>query len=366
MTDKIVVAMSGGVDSGVSALILKEQGHDLVGISMQVWDYRQNGGCSTKATCCSPDDFTDARVVADKIDIPYYVFDFEKTFRKKVIDDFVNKYQQGLTPNPCIECNNKVKFKELRNRADKLNCPIVATGHYAQIEKDEQGYHLIRGVDSNKDQSYFLYGLLQNELANTLFPVGAMTKPEVRELAKSYGLSIATKPESQDICFVSGSVKDFIVKIGGKGKSGNMINAKGDILGTHDGIHSFTVGQRRGLGISTENPNYVLDINTETNNIVVGEKKELEKEGYLVREVNWIRPDILKLNQEGIYPIKFNAIAQVRYGHEGVPVEVEIVEKDLVKVKFTKGWATVSPGQASVFYCMDNKEVIGGGKIVKS
>ena len=366
MNDKIVVAMSGGVDSGVSALILKEQGYNLVGISMQVWDYRQNGGCSTKATCCSPDDFTDARVVADKIGIPYYVFDFEKTFRAKVIDDFVNKYKQGLTPNPCVECNNKVKFKELRERAKTFDCAVVATGHYAQIEKSDSGYHLLRGVDDKKDQSYFLYGLLQEELANTLFPVGAMTKPEVREIAKKYGLSIASKPESQDICFVSGNVSDFITKIGGKGKDGNIINPEGKVLGTHSGIQSYTVGQRRGLGISSEKPQYVIEIDENNNNIIIGSQEQLEREGFCVRELNWINPKILNAVKDKSFPYTFEVIAQIRYRHSGVKVEVKILDENFVQARFLESWSPVSPGQAAVFYDLENREVFGGGKITKN
>ena len=355
--------MSGGVDSCVAALLLQKDGHDLVGISMQVWDYRQNGGCSTRATCCAPDDFTDARMVAAKIGVPYYVFDFEQTFKAKVIDNFIEKYKQGLTPNPCIDCNNKVKFRELRDRANTFGCKAVATGHYAQITSSPEGLHLIRGVDSQKDQSYFLYGLTPEELSSTIFPVGHLTKPEVREIAREAGLSIASKPESQDICFVSGAVKDFIVRIGGKSPDGDIVDLAGKVLGRHQGITSYTVGQRKGLGISSEDPLYVLEIRATENQIVVGSKEQLERPGFKVSELNFVNSNLAKKYQEKQFPIEFKSICQMRYRHEGVLVNVKVISEDLAEVSFVDEWSTVSPGQAAVFYDLENKEVFGGGRI---
>ncbi len=363
MNDKIVVAMSGGVDSCVAALLLQQTGHDLVGISMQVWDYRQNGGCSTRATCCAPDDFTDARMVAAKIGVPYYVFDFEQTFKEKVIDNFIEKYKQGLTPNPCIDCNNKVKFRELRERANTFGCKAVATGHYAQIRESTNGLQLIRGVDDQKDQSYFLYGLSPEELTSTIFPVGHLTKPEVRELARQAGLTIASKPESQDICFVSGAVKDFIVRIGGKSPDGNIVDSKGKVLGRHQGITSYTVGQRKGLGISSEDPLYVLEIRAVENQIIVGSKDELERPGFKVSELNFVNSKLAEQYRSNKFPIEFKSICQMRYRHEGVPVSVRITAEDLAEVLFLDEWSTVSPGQAAVFYDLANEEVLGGGRI---
>ena len=354
MSDKILVAMSGGVDSSVAALLLKEAGHEIVGVSMQVWDYRQNGGCGSRATCCSPDDFTDARRVAGKIGVPYYVFDFEESFRKQVIDKFVNQYRSGFTPNPCVECNNKVKFRELRERAETIGFNRVATGHYARIEKQGDHCRLLRGLDKTKDQSYFLYGLKREELPKTEFPVGHLTKEEVRAHARRHGLPVSDKAESQDICFVSGSVAEFIEKQAGSAIKGHIVNRKGQVLGRHDGIHRFTVGQRRGLGIGgKDDPLYVLQLDAEHGQVIVGEKEELEVEEFSVSEVNWI--------VEPAFPLR--CIVQLRHRHAGVPVEVVLGDQNSVVVRFIKDWAPVAPGQAAVFYDLSNSEVLGGGAV---
>lgn len=361
-SDQIVVAMSGGVDSSVAALLLSQEGKSVIGISMQVWDYRKSGGCQTKASCCAPDDFTDARNVASKIGVPYYVFDFEKTFRKEVIDNFVSQYEAGLTPNPCVECNNKVKFRELRDRATTLGCAVVATGHYAQVDHSPEGPRLMRGRDRGKDQSYFLYGIKAHELENTRFPVGHLTKPEVRELAREAGLVTAEKPESQDICFVSGKVSDFLVKLGAKRKLGDIVLKNGKKIGEHDGIQNFTVGQRRGLGVGgNENPLYVVEIESTTNKVIVGEKADLERSSFFVSELSWVSPDITKnLNN---YPFRFSAIAQIRSRHAGVEVDVVVHNESDASVFFKNEWATVSPGQVAAFYDLRNEELLGGGKI---
>jgi tRNA-specific 2-thiouridylase len=357
--DQAVVAMSGGVDSSVAALLLAEQGVPCVGISMQVWDYRNNGGSCTRATCCAPDDFTDARKVAAKVGIPYYVFDFEKTFRAEVIDTFVATYARGETPNPCIECNNKVKFRELRDRAKAFGCSHVATGHYARVKQSEHGWHLLRGLDREKDQSYFLYGSKQEELSETLFPVGELTKPEVRELARAAGLSTHSKPESQDICFVSGSVQDFLVKIGGKKPEGKIVTRGGEILATHDGIDHYTVGQRRGLRVGgQENPLYVLEIDPYNNLVIVGQKHELERSDFLIKDLTWVAPYPRVAGQS------FQALAQLRHRHKGVKVEVLPTGDGTARVTFLEDWSTVSPGQACVLYDLENEEVFGGGRIV--
>lgn len=357
MEGLVVVAMSGGVDSSVAALLLAKEGVEAVGISMQVWDYRNNGGCASKVTCCAPDDFTDARKVAASIGIPYYVFDFEQTFRREVIERFVRTYQEGQTPNPCIDCNSKVKFKELRGRAESLGCTHVATGHYAQIKKSKVGYHLLRGVDRGKDQSYFLYGLTQEELSQTLFPVGHMTKDEVRAIAREAGLVTASKPESQDICFVSGSVQDFLVRLGGKQKGGQFVTREGEVVGHHDGVHSFTVGQRRGLNLGGfEEPLYVIEINPETSRVVVGKRSELARETFEVGQLNWVTPEPPQAS--------FECVAQLRSRHEGTRVAVTLSGGTAV-VNFIDEWTHVSPGQAAVFYDLSNQEVLGGGRILR-
>jgi tRNA-specific 2-thiouridylase len=368
--DAVVVAMSGGVDSSVAALLIQESGLPAVGVSMQVWDYRNHGGCSSRATCCAPDDFTDARMVAAKVGIPYYVFDFEQSFRKEVIDRFVDTYAIGETPNPCVDCNNRVKFKELRQRAESLGCESVATGHYARIESDNDGnLRLMRGVDLNKDQSYFLYGVLPEELSKTIFPVGEMTKEEVRERAREFGLVTAEKAESQDICFVQGSVQDFLVKLGGKQKSGSIVRTDGTVVGQHDGIHNFTVGQRRGLAIGgTDEPLYVLELDAALNRVFVGERDQLVQESFSVRELNWInaaiRSEIQQSTQNG-KKVQFEAIAQLRHRHKGVLVALEYdPSTDEVVATFKNESSTVSPGQAAVFYDLNSEEVLGGGRIV--
>jgi tRNA-specific 2-thiouridylase len=364
----VVVAMSGGVDSSVAALLVHQAGYPAIGVSMQVWDYRNHGGSSSRATCCAPDDFTDARKVASLIGIPYYVFDFEDTFRREVIDKFVAAYERGETPNPCVDCNNKVKFRELRERAATFGGGAVATGHYARVVHDETGSHLLRGVDAAKDQSYFLYGIRPEELKKTLFPVGHLTKSEVRELARGAGLVTAEKSESQDICFVSGSAKDFVARIGkGNARRGAIVSRRGEKLGEHDGIHGFTVGQRRGLGIGgTAEPLYVLAIEPESRNVIVGARSELEVEDFVVSEPHWIAPALTGDSSVSLVGHRFKALAQLRHRHPGVPVEVTIHADGAAHARFTSEWTPVTPGQAAVFYDLANTEVLGGGTIVRA
>jgi tRNA-specific 2-thiouridylase len=373
----VVVALSGGVDSSVAALLLARQGYPLVGVSMQVWDYRKNqqlGSCSigtgtatanSKATCCSPADFNDARRIAHAIDIPYYVVDFEETFQREVIQNFVRTYQSGKTPNPCIDCNSKVKFRELRERAKSFGCSHVATGHYAQIKSDSDGFHLLRGRDVEKDQSYFLYTCRQDELKDTLFPVGHMTKSEVRAIAEEAGLVTAQKPESQDICFVAGSVQDFIVKISGKkGGRGDIVLTTGEKISEHDGIHRFTVGQRRGLNLGgSEEPLYVVEIDAVNNRVVVGPRAALQTEGFSVSECEFVNPKLIREVAAGVFPVVIPIVVQVRSRHRGVDAELKVLSPKEALVTWRNEWSTVSPGQAAVFYDTSNTEVLGGGRI---
>jgi len=362
--EPVVVAMSGGVDSSVAAYLLAKRGHPLVGVAMQVWDYKKNSAENSRATCCSPADFCDARMVASKLDIPFYVVDFEKTFEREVIQRFVETYQRGLTPNPCIDCNSKVKFRELRERARGFGCTTVATGHYARIRKSDKGFHLLRGADRNKDQSYFLYTCRQDELGSTIFPVGDFTKPEIRELAREAGLITANKAESQDICFVAGSVQDFVVTIGGSRGKGRFVSTSGEVLGEHEGIHRFTVGQRRGLhlGGATE-PLYVVGINASTNEVVIGNRSDLKREGFTVNEMHWVSPDLIEAVCERRFPIEREIVAQVRSRHEGVRARMVARDAESCEISWSEDWAAVSPGQAAVLYDLNNEEVLCGGRI---
>jgi tRNA-specific 2-thiouridylase len=362
--NSIVVAMSGGVDSSVAAYLLSKTGSPLVGVSMQVWDYKRNSEENSRATCCSPADFCDARRVAAKLDIPYYVVDFEATFEREVIQRFVDTYEQGLTPNPCIDCNSKVKFRELRERALGFGCSHVATGHYARIRKSDHGYHLLRGRDLDKDQSYFLYTCRQDELEHTLFPVGEYTKPEIREIAREAGLPTADKAESQDICFVAGSVQDFVAKIGSRRGPGDFVTKDGKKVGEHEGIHRFTVGQRRGLSLGgmTE-PLYVVEIQPDTNRVVVGAKSDLKREGFLVREMHWVNPELIRRVAQGVFPFECEVVAQVRSRHRGVRARMQVLDGETCSVTWNDEWTAVSPGQAAVLYDLQNEEVLAGGRI---
>jgi tRNA-specific 2-thiouridylase len=336
---------------------------------MQVWDYRENGGNSARATCCAPADFDDARSVAELAGFPFYVFNFEDSFRKAVIDPFVESYLRGVTPNPCIECNRRVKFHELRERAASLGARFVATGHYAQIfQKPDGSFGLFTARDERKDQSYFLYALTQQNLASTLFPIGALTKDSVRELLAARGLAVASKRESQDICFVSSSVGEFVAKEQQRRGTtavdahGEIISANGERLGEHDGVHRFTVGQRRGLRVSGSSRLYVLRIDAENQLVEVGEKSELEKREFVVDEVNWV---------SGKAPTDtITARVKMRYRHSGVLCQIEPLESNRAKLSFLDEWSTVSPGQAAVFYdpLADDSgpiEVLGGGTILQ-
>jgi tRNA-specific 2-thiouridylase len=364
----VVVAMSGGVDSSAAALLLADQGYSVVGVSMQVWDYRKNGGSSTRATCCAPADFDDARQVADVSGFPFYVFDFEDSFHEAVIQPFVQSYLGGRTPNPCVDCNRKVKFAELRGRGRALGARYVATGHYAQI-KDSLAAPgrpgLFTARDRNKDQSYFLYALTEGELKSTLFPIGSMTKPFVREFLRQRGFAVAEKRESQDICFVSGTVAEFIEREFGKQeKCGEIVDSTGAVRGRHNGIQNYTVGQRRGLGLSNPDPLYVLAIDPEENRVRVGTKSELEQDRFTVKEFNWLGG-----LSDSSQP--FEAVVKVRYRHGGVRCRITPLGGRRAELQFLGEWTPVSPGQAAVIYngqpdSSGDFEVLGGGIIERA
>jgi len=341
--------MSGGVDSSATAVLLKERGEDIVGLSMQLW--RDNG------RCCSLDDLWDARRVATQLGIPYYVLNLEKDFEKTVVAPFVDTYLRGETPSPCILCNNYVKFHHLVEKAAGIGADRVATGHYGRVKFDEAlgRWLLLRGKDRKKDQSYFLFGLTQDQLSKTLFPLGELTKPEVREIARRAGLPTSEKAESQEICFVEGrSYADFVEEYAGqRGQTprppGEIVTQTGEVVGRHQGIHKFTVGQRKGL-VATGKPQYVVEIDPDLNRVVIGE--DPLKRSFTVRDANWIAIERLA------EPIRCDV--QIRNRFDPRPALVSLVNNE-VTVEFDEPQRAITPGQGAVFYWDD--VVVGGGWI---
>jgi tRNA-specific 2-thiouridylase len=368
---KLAVAMSGGVDSSAAAAILKEQGHDLVGFTMQLWNQRRGisvdeNGDPLPSRCCSLDDVYDARRVAEELGFPFYVLNLEKEFERDVVQPFVDSYLNGETPIPCVSCNSRLKFASLDRLAASLGCDKVATGHYARVEYDETGkrYRLFRGRNLQKDQSYFLWELTQEQLSRALFPLGEMSKPEVREVAREHSLAVAEKSESQEICFVpDGNYASFIDRYleaenaaGRLPGEGEIVNANGEVMGQHAGIHRYTVGQRRGLGIAAEQALYVTSIDALNNRVVVGSQNDLFGHEFTAVGVNWIAFD------EPDAPVR--AEVRVRYRHEPAPATITPVAGNRVRVNFDEPQRAITPGQATVFYRGD--EVVGGGWIVKN
>ncbi len=350
---RIIVAMSGGVDSATTAAILKEEGHDVIGITMQLWDYGDADG-----GCCSADDVRDARRVADQIGIPHYVANYMDVFKRYVVEDFVNKYLSGKTPSPCVLCNQFMKFNFLLERAMELRADHLATGHYARIETDGEGgkYYLGKALDSNKDQSYFLFTLTQKQLSRLIFPLGSKRKDEVREIAKSMNLKIADKPDSQEVCFITGGdYRDFIKDLNGVGKErGEIVDKDGNVLGYHDGVFSFTVGQRRGLGIANGKPLYVVKIEPERNRVVVGGDDEVFRTSLIANNLTWV---------DEVPPDEIEVKAKIRYRSMESDASVRTQSTSEVIVEFKKPQRAMTPGQAVVFYKGDR--VLGGGWISK-
>lgn len=349
---RVVVAMSGGVDSSVAALLLKQQGYEVIGISMKLWSY----DVEAKYGCCTPEDLYDARKVAAQLNIPYYVFNMQDDFKKEVVDNFVATYAQGQTPNPCVRCNNDIKFAALLDKTKELGGEFLATGHYARIKKHADGhYQLFAGVDKNKDQSYFLFGLSQEELAHVIFPLGEMTKPEARLLAKENGLDIFEKKDSQEICFVQSSYVDFVEKniTDAQRVPGKIINAQGEVLGFHTGIHQFTIGQRKGLGVQSFEPLYVIEISN-NGDVLVGPKEMLLQKNVHVGELSWIHKS---LQAEDKIKIKIRS----RFEPATAIVKGYDEAKAMMTVEFDEMQESITPGQAAVFYLGD--EIVGGGWI---
>ena len=353
---KVVVAMSGGVDSSVAAALLAGAGHDVIGLSMQLYDQRGDGDKTRFGTCCTIDDLHDARRVASHIGIPHYIMNFERQFQDRVIGNFVREYAAGRTPIPCVHCNGDLKFATLAERAAALGANFVATGHYARVERDEDHgrYQLKRGSDPAKDQSYFLFTLTQEQLAHAMFPVGSMEKSEVREHARALGLPVADKADSHEICFVpDGDQAAFVDQRAGVAPEGTIRDVEGRVLGRHAGIHRFTVGQRKGLGLSSTIPLYVVGIDAEAGAVTVGPRDALQRTTLGASGVNWI---------SGEPPAAGTRVtAQIRYRHREAAARLTPRDGDAVDVTFDEPQLAVAPGQAVVFY--DGDVVVGGGWI---
>ncbi len=352
---KVLVAMSGGVDSSVAAYILKQEGYSCVGTTMKLYN-NEDIGVSPKKTCCSLDDISDARRVAHKLDIPFYVFNFTKEFKTEVINRFVNSYENGETPNPCIDCNRFLKFDRLYKRAEALGIPYVATGHYARIEKENERYLLKKALDPLKDQSYVLYSLTQEQLSHTIFPLGEIKDKKVtRDIAEKAGFYNAKKPDSQDICFVpNGKYAEFIKNYTGKSyKPGAFLSENGEVLGKHRGIIEYTVGQRKGLNIALGKPCYVTNINPKNNTVVLGDNGDLFKKELLAEDFNYIA--FSPPNKP------FKAYAKIRYKQPEQEATVYPITDTAVKIVFKEPQRAITKGQAVVLY--NNDLVLGGGKI---
>jgi len=360
--------MSGGVDSSTVAAMLRAEGHDIIGLTMQLWNQRRLAGREgmpeqVTGRCCSLDDVYDARRVAQQIGIPYYVVNHEDRFERDVVRPFVDEYLSGRTPIPCSLCNNHLKFDQLLIVARQIGAERVATGHYARVMYDElRGRWLLkRPTDRSKDQTYFLFGLTQEQLSRTLFPLGEMIKPKVRELARKHGLALAEKPDSQEICFVpGGDYKRFIdAYLAEQGESlpdtaGELVTTNGEVIGEHSGIHNFTIGQRKGLGVATGSPLYVIQIGGANKQVVVGGDEHLYSRTFRARRVNLISVDDLH------EPMR--VAVKIRHRHEPAPAMIERSGEDQIVVTFNEPQRAITPGQAAVFY--DDEIVVGGGWII--
>lgn len=358
---RILVAMSGGIDSSVAAVMLHEEGYEVIGMTMKTWDYASSGGTKKETGCCSLDSINDARNVAVQLGFPHYILDIRNEFGDAVIDYFTGEYIEGRTPNPCVMCNTHIKWDALLKRADKLDCEFIATGHYANI-REENGRHIIsKGFDTWKDQSYVLWGVSQESLSRTKLPLGHLTKTKIREMATERGfMDLVNKAESYEICFVPdndyrGFIKRRVEGLEERVKGGNFINTDGKIIGKHEGYPFYTIGQRKGLGIALGYPAFVTEIRKETNEVVIGRDFDLERDGMMVGQLN--------LSKYASIEKPLETITKVRYKDDGTPAIIS-QENGKMRVDFHESVSGVAPGQAAVFY--EGNDVVGGGWILKS
>lgn len=359
---RVLVAMSGGIDSTVTAMMLHEEGYEVIGITMKTWDYANSGGSKKETGCCSLDSINDARQVAVDMGFHHFIIDIRDEFGDYVIDNFVEEYMAGRTPNPCVLCNTHIKWSALLKRADALGCEFIATGHYAQIEERNGRKFIRRAVDLNKDQSYVLWGLSQECMQRSRFPLGKYTKPEVRQMAYDWGYAdLSKKAESYEICFVPdndyrGFLKRRVDGLEAQVAGGNFVTATGEVLGQHQGYPFYTVGQRRGLGIALGEPVFVTEIRPEKNEVVLGSVDDLIRNGMTVGQVN-----IMKYEQ---LPENLEVVTKIRYRDQGTLSQVRPIDDTKVEVEFFANVRGVAPGQSAVFY--EGEDVVGGGTIHSS